>query len=148
MRMRPAAMTARTVVQPPACTRIANGPDEPCDCLCRCGDDPRLARGQAKPCEYSVAQARQLAEVARRMELQRDLADMAALRLARDAQPAVWADSSAWLDAATPPTSRAASQVAMALEYLLLRRLAERHPQHPNLVRISPAAPGEPQSKT
>lgn len=140
MRMRPAAMTARTAVQPPACTRIANGPEEPCDCLCRCGDDPRLTRGQAKPCEYSVAQARQLAEVTRRMELQRTLADAGALRLVRDAQPAEWADCSEWFDAATPTTGPAAAQVAMALEYLLLRRLAERHPQRPHLVRIALAA--------
>jgi hypothetical protein len=144
MRMRPAAMTAGTVVQPPACTRIVDGPDQPCDCLCYCGDDPRIERGQAKPCEYSVAQARQLAEVTRRMELQRSLADTAALTLVRYRPRAAWANACEWFDCTPSPRP---TQSDLAIEYLLLRRLAERHPQHPHLVRISPAAP-RPTSET
>ena len=37
----------------------ASIPPRPCDCLDRCGDDPRLGRGAVAPCQ--AAQARRLA---------------------------------------------------------------------------------------
>jgi hypothetical protein len=138
MRMRPAAMTARTAVQPPACTRIVNGPEEPCDCTVHCGDDPRLQRGQAKACPAKVERERLAAETTRRMELQRSIADTAALTLVRYRPRAAWANACEWFDCTPSPRP---TQSDLAIEYLLLRRLAERHPQHPHLVRICPAAP-------
>lgn len=112
-------------------------PDK-CDCLVHCGDDPWLKDGRAYPCPSKVRRDRECAEAAERFDLQRRIADDAAAAKVTVESRLAETPTGLWLDMSEAPPA-----AADCARYLLLRRLAEQHPDQPQLLRLGtpPAAP-------
>lgn len=129
--MSPAAMTARRA----------------CDCLDRCGDDPRLARGKVDRCPDSVLRERLQQETVERFTLARELALKGALSIVRaEAAPITTPDGGRWLSLDDGDPERAAD-LHRAGRYLLLMRHAEAHPTRAHLLRlVGPASTPGPQA--
>ncbi|WP_315128037.1 hypothetical protein [Comamonas antarctica] len=67
------------------CAGKDDGPDI-CDCLDRCGDDPRIASGQASPCQhYLDRRARAAEETANQRQLEEDAASWRAQKKSMNA---------------------------------------------------------------
>lgn len=111
-----------------------------CECAGRCGDDPRLARGQADHCAAHQAHQRELAEAGECYALQRRLADEAATARLMFLMPRTTPDGQQWLDLTAlkvlMPTPMQPEQLRAAVRYLQLRHLITVHPEHPHLVRL------------
>lgn len=112
----------------------------PCDCLNHCGDDPQLATGAARPCASEEARRAQTERVARALERAWRLADAAAISDIESFAHPVLVDDRRWYDTRVmldereyPGELRDLAQ--LAIEHAVDRKLFERHPQTPALLR-------------
>jgi len=111
----------------------ATNMQRPCDCTCRCGDDPAIAKGLAARCERARQLDRERAEISERMALQPVLALEAALARCKRAGFSKHRPGHEWFSLAF-----ATPELAQAARYLVLTRQAEPHPTVPHLVRMTP----------
>lgn len=119
----------------------------PCDCLDICGDDPAVRTGRAAVCQAKIARDREMAEISERMDLQRELAEQAAIECLRFGAQVRPIDGSDWLDISgdierliltEDPVPPAISALARAARYLVLTKRAEQHPTHLYVLRMLP----------
>lgn len=114
----------------PAPMPARQAPDQ-CDCTVHCGDDPWLKDGRSTPCAAKVKRDRERAEAAECFALQRRIADEAARSEVACEGVEITTATGTWLDLSAAPEGTADSA-----RYLVLRRLAERHPEHPLRLRL------------
>lgn len=107
-----------------------------CDCLDRCGDDPRL---QANPpsvarCAPALKREAEFDQFVQLRQIEPEIALDAAQRAVVFSGTSHWIEGRCWYD--TQLNRHGVKDYARAVTYLLLREEAYRHPEQPHLVRL------------
>jgi hypothetical protein len=107
-----------------------------CDCLVRCGDDPRLAAGKATPCERSAQLAAKSARNSELHALAFPIARRWALEVVQSCGEQVLVNGHVHHKTLLPRSHPDAADLKVAARYLLLADAATPHPTRANLLRI------------